>query len=259
MKNWILAVYHYKQCYFATITHVVDQVTDIAVVVEFLELSSLEAEQRKENDVDYCPGINSTFLAAWSITALVLYRIVSAISIYRLTKDWKRIFYQLLDFELFRTMHVNYVNESTDPCNPQRMIQSLEAVLESMPQALIQLFFVIKSSAEGNTASDVVYVSTVWSILMIASKAIREDKLAFYEPYQTASLDKTSCKNILMYPWIKRGYILRAFYRLADVMYRLSVALLIWLFLGGFELIVLVCCECAVLFFLCWKTKELRS
>ena len=97
--------------------------TDIAVIVEFIELAILE-DKNNNKEFDVCPGVNTKWLAIVSIGALLMYRIVSAYSIYRLTKDVTRIFLQLLDFELFRTMYVNYVNESTFPSNPQRWIQS---------------------------------------------------------------------------------------------------------------------------------------
>ena len=95
--------------------------TDIAVCVEFVELAIKENKYNndKYNNVDICPGVNMVYLSLLSIGAILLYRIVSAYSIYRLTNDIKRIFSQLLDFELFRTMYVNYVNESIDPCNPK--------------------------------------------------------------------------------------------------------------------------------------------
>ena len=141
--RWMAAIRRYKRCYFAAFTHIVDQMTDIAVCFEFVELAMKENKYNNNVDIDICEGVNMTYLSIISIGAILLYRIVSAYSIYHLTKDVKRIFSQLLDFELFRTMYVNYVNGSIHPCNPQRWIQGLEAVFESSPQVCLLIFFYI--------------------------------------------------------------------------------------------------------------------
>ena len=234
-------------------THIVDQVTDIAVIVEFIELWLREEEYDKKYNVDYCPGINAQLLTFLSIFSFILYRVVSAISIYQLSNNKTRFFLQLLDLELFRALRVNYLNGNTEPCYPQRQIRFFESMLESTPQVLIQLFFAIKS----NQGSTIVYISIISSFLMIASKVIAEDKYAMHEIYQKASLDKTNIKNILMYVWIKRGYLFRSFYRLVDIVYRLSVALLMWLFIGGTTLFVAVAVECVIVFIVCRNTEEL--
>ena len=124
--KWLKSIKHFKSCYFVTINHTFDQVTDIAVILEFIQLYQFEQKYNNKisDDFDYCPGVNPGILAACSIFALLLYRIVSAVSIYRVTNDWKRIFLQLLDLELFRAMYVNYAVNSTNPCNPQRWINT---------------------------------------------------------------------------------------------------------------------------------------
>ena len=253
LQKWVLAIYHYKQCYFAAITHIVDQVTDIAVIIEFIDLWLLEDRYQKKYGIDICPDINAKFLTFSSITTFILYRIVSAANIYRMSNSWKRFFFQLLDLELFRAMRVNYINGKHEPCYPQQQIRYFEAMLESTPQTLIQLFFIIKS----NQQSTIVYISTICSFFMIATKAMAEDKLGCKADYRNGSLDKTNVKNVLKYPWIKRKYLFRAFYRVADIIYRLFVALLLWLFVGGAILFVVMVVECAAVFRICHVTDEL--
>ena len=93
---------------------------------------------------------------------------------------------------------------------------------------------------------------------MISNKAFREDKLAFKLEFQSASLSPCLPEHIFMYFCLKWGYLLRGLYRMMDVLYRLSVALLIWLFLSGFWIFLFVAIEVVVFVFLCWKTNELR-
>ena len=260
-SKWWKSVYHFKSCYFVTLNHIFDQVTDFAVVIEFIQLWLLEQKYNNKvsSDFDYCPGVNTGLLALWSIVALLLYRLVSAVSIFRLTKDVKRIFLQFFDLELFRTMYVNYINDSTNPCNPQRWIQSLESFLESTPQALIQLYFVIKSGIHNRSVSNTVYVSTLWSIWMVANRAVSEDRLAFKEEYQNASINSWKLSKISRYFCIKKGYLGRLVYRLMDVFYRLCIVLLVWLFIGGLEIGLILFVESMVLVFFCWKTNELSD
>ena len=256
-RKWIKSIKHFKSCYFMTINHIFDQVTDVGVIIEFLQLWQLERKHNNEY-VDYCPGINAGILAACSIFAVLLYRIASTISIYRLTNDPKRIFFQFFDLELFRAMYVNYINDSVNPCNPQRWIQSLESFLESTPQSLIQLYFVIKSSIHGRSVSDIVYISTFWSIWIVALRAVSEDRLAFAKEYQDAGIGSSWSKNaIKTYFCVKKGYLLRLVYRFMDVLLRLAIILLVWLFMGGFIISVILIAESLTLLLISYKTNEL--
>ena len=250
--RWMKYTYYYKKCYAATITHFIDQVTDIAVIIEFYNLWQLELK----NGSDYCPVINGRYLFIASICSLLLYRIVAAISIFRQTRQWHRILIQFFDLELFRALYVNYISRSDDPCNPQRWIQSLEAILEASPQALIQLFYLIKTRTIGSDASNVVYFSLGWSLWSIASKAISEDKIAFKEQFQKSSV---KCKQLPSYFCLRKGYLTRWVFRIIDVLYRVSVLILIWLILGGFILICVVVIEFVVLAYFCRRTDELST
>ena len=110
---------------------------------------------------------------------------------------------------------------------------------------MIQLYFIIKSSINSSGPSTIVYVSTIWSVLMISNKAFREDKLAFKPQYQRLSISK----QVL-------GYFGRACYRMTDVLYRLSVLLLFWVFLSGWWCGVILGIEGCIIFYLCRKNKE---
>ena len=114
----------------------------------------------------------------------------------------------------------------------------MESILESTPQIVIQLFYIIKT----NSTSFVVYVSSMWSLYTIASKAITEDKLHFKKEYQSWH----DCKN----------YLKRAGYRIVDITYRVSVTLLIWLILGGEYAFLVVLFEFVAVLVICKKTDD---
>ena len=252
----------FAQCYFVALRHGLDQVTDVAVIIEFMNLYLLE----KSNGEDYCPVINPGYLLSCSIMSFLCYRIVSGVFIWHITGKPKRFFLQLLDLELFRALGVNYVANSKTPCNPQRWIQSLEAVLESTPQAFIQLFYIAKTSVYGETANIVVFLSLIYSIWSIANKSTSEDKIAFKRVYQNI---KKSKKNMYdggyiggkeKYAWYDRinwGYIARILYRIVDVIYRVSVFFLTWIVCGGVWAFIILVVEVSVIFYFCKKYDEL--
>ena len=152
-------------------------------MIEFYKL----AQDEKKHGSGYCEPLNFNYLLIFSIVAFVSYRVISAYSLWRITGNFWRFIWQLLDLELFRTLQVNHIAHSKSACNPQRWIQSLEAIIESTPQAFIQLFYIVKTSVVGKTPNWVVLVSFTYSILSIANKSTSEDKLLFKSEYQTYS------------------------------------------------------------------------
>ena len=92
---------------------------------------------------------------------------------------------------------------------------------------------------------------------MISNRAVTEDKLAFKQKYQKGSVS-LNWQSISRYCCLRRGYVFRVFYRLFDVTFRLSVILLIWLFIGGLSAGTVLLLESGVLLAFCCKTDELR-
>ena len=90
-----------------------------------------------------------------------------------------RLAVQLLDFELLRALYINYLCNKRTPCHPQRWITALEAVLESSPQALIQLVYLVRTDSFGS--NPLVVVSLMSSIWCIVSKLTSDDKLVVVE------------------------------------------------------------------------------
>ena len=122
---------------------------------------------------------------------------------------------------------------------------------------MIQLYFVIKSRLYNQQISGIVYISTLWSIWIVALRAASEDTRAFKEEYRELGLDSWKFKHVKRFFCIKKGYILRLCYRFMDVVNRLAVILSMWLFIGGFVIFIILFVESATLFWLCIKTSEL--
>ena len=182
---------------------------------------------------------------------MLLYRLVSAYNIYKQTNSIIRALLQLFDFELYRTLYVNYILSNDEPNVIQKWIQSMEATYESTPQLIIQAYFLIKTD---NYKNELIVLSVIWSFISISMKAISEDKLMVYRGSE--SNFKMSTKYFKKFKCINKFYMLRLFWRLFDLFYRISILLLIWLFLGTGFFLIIVCFELVTLVFFSFYQKK---
>ena len=260
-KLWdaIKSVRKKRSCYFPFMTHIFDQSTDIGVIVEFYLLWQFEERYKSNHDGgDPCPGINGFYIFLCSCVSLFAYRIISSILVGLRTKSFFRGFLQFWDLLLFHALYINYKTHSTQPSNPQKWLQMLEAVFESFPQSLIQLFFIIKTRSSGGINS-IVVVSLIFSILSLTNKVISDDSPAFEEEKGKTMTYKREV--VVDYHGYEAGgeirrknetfvsfyYFVRIFYRVLDVLYRLSILVLIWVIMGGLALFIVGIAEFVVL------------
>ena len=220
-----------KRCYVPFVTHIIDQATDIAVILRFYQIYKFE----NENNYD-CPKINGGYLFWLSVAAFCTYRIISCIWIYNITNGRKiDTLSQLFDLKLYHALYINFVLNKQVPSNPQRYLQILEAALESFPQCVIQLYYLVKvgfDNYDGDSANGIIIVSLIFSIFNISSKMVSEDKVFFDKKYHSLNFilgcrakNQISCVNLL--------YVFRLCLRLFDLVHRLLLILLTWLILGG--------------------------
>ena len=122
-----------KKCFFPMIANIFDQSSDIGVIFGLYGL-------------EFCQNVNASYLLALSLTFFLFYRVVSATAVYIGTK---RILFALgqflVEFMLYRAIWVNYVLQRNEPCSPQRWLQNMESMLESFPQLIIQLYFLVET------------------------------------------------------------------------------------------------------------------
>ena len=95
-KIWAIDSWKRKKCYIPIIAHIFDQITDIAVAIQFYQLA-----QDKQDDEEWidCKGLNIWYLFILTVLSMVLYRLISSFLIYQTTKSWTRFLYQLFDLE----------------------------------------------------------------------------------------------------------------------------------------------------------------
>ena len=243
-----------KRCYFPFITHIVDQATDIAVIIKFYQIYKFESENEYN-----CPKINGAYLFWLSVASFSVYRIISCIWIYNIT-DGKKLdtLSQLFDLKLYHALYINFVLNKESPSNPQRYLQILEAALESFPQCVIQLYYLVKVGFNNfqndkNSSDEIIVTSLIFSILNVSSKMISEDKAFFPKEWHSLNFRRGSdenqqCVNVL--------YLLRVLLRLLDIVHRLLLILLTWVILGGPIVFAYLCFEFVSLLTIGVKLKQ---
>ena len=251
LKLWFHDLWIKRKCYFPILTHIIDQMTDVGIIVAFYLLHVKEEES--DLGSDYCEEINPLSLFILSLISFWFYRITTATVIYIQTKSWYHVLLQLFDLQLFRALVLNYVLKTQTPSNPQRWIQSLEAVFEAFPQTLIQLFYVTKT----DSFNFLVVFSLIWSLWAIVNKTANEDLILFNEKYQKANYHLLSIKYWKKLNCMSKYYAIRIIYRAGDVLWRVLTLLLIWVFAGGFATTIIVGVEFTGLAIMASFAKEL--
>ena len=228
-----------RKCYYPFVSHIIDQATDIAVIIKFYQISQFENKHNFD-----CPNINGTFLFSLSVGAFCLYGLISCIWVYNVTKSKFHTLLQVFDLKLYHAMYMNFVRNKQDPSNPQRFLQILEASLESFPQCVIQLYYLI---VVGNRTNDstvttaFITFSLIFSIINISFKIISEDKVYFEKDWQSIEFSSADCS-------FNYKYLIRLFIRFADLIHRLLLILLSWIILGGTVVFVYLVCEFLALY-----------
>ena len=118
--QWIKLLWRKKKIYFHLIPHFFDQATDFGVIIEYYRLSN-DGEDH---------GIDTWYLFGVSIAVIIIHRIATCTAVYKLTKNWKYMLYQLFDLLMIQCIWTNYQLDTDEPTNAQRYLQVLEATFE---------------------------------------------------------------------------------------------------------------------------------
>eukprot|EP01083_Nonionella_stella_P282097 960070_1 len=247
LKIWIMDIYKRRKCYLPIIAHVFDQITDVAVAIQFYDLARnpLVSDNGQWGP---CNGLNMWYLFIITVGSMVVYRLISSLLIYRATEWWLRFIIQLFDIELLWTLYVNYLCHNVEPCNPQRWIIALEAALESTPQSVIQFIYLAKTGTF--VSSPLITISFVSSLFSIVFKLISDDRTVVIAPAK-----KLNCKckfGGCMSFW----YIFRVIWRVLDVTSNILLMVLVWIIWGGNILTIKVAIEFGVCVIYCFATGD---
>eukprot|EP01083_Nonionella_stella_P222606 794153_1 len=220
LRLWLFDIWKRKSVYVPLMAHLSDTATDFAAVVEFGQIAT-----KYPNSSDQC-GINVWFLFGLSMGAMVLYRIVSSITIWRITQSWKRVISQLIDIELFQILWLSHRLGLHSKSSPQRLISVMEAVFESAPQTLIQVIYLLKTQR----FSGIIVASSILSFINLTITIIGDDKqflnMKFALPW----------KNIQVFS----RWICLYLFRILDIPSTLLIYVFTWYYMDGYTLTALI-------------------
>ena len=190
-------------------------------------------------------GNDLRILLGLSILSIFLYRIISAYMIYKLTNNKTRILTQLMDLEIYRTILISYKLKLAEPGYIQTWLQKLEATFESLPQAILQLSFLMTDNSNINVT--IIVSSLLLSLLSMAERFERDDKVFFeFNCYYITKSDP---------PYISIGYLFRFIWRLLEISTRIFVLVLVWNIIGGYILSGYIIIEFFGIMYLSYKYK----
>eukprot|EP01084_Bolivina_argentea_P265811 450687_1 len=235
LKEWGKSVWQKNQIYIALIPHIMDQATDLGVILEYY---------RKWQQYDHVTNhkvVNPMWLLFISIFIVLFQRIISTATMYLMTYSITDAALQFVDLLMVKAIWVNYSCGLNEPGNPQRFIALLEGVFESFPQAILSMGYILKSNLEGQSVSAIVVFSTVFSIWSLSSKVASDDKLIFKEDNRP------------------HYCCIAAFWRLPEIFSRVCFCVFIWILAGGIALIIILSVELLVLFYISISAKTLET
>eukprot|EP01083_Nonionella_stella_P115659 343150_1 len=208
-KDFFKAIWNTKSIYGQLLIHLYDTATDFGVLVQWYSLAY--------NDINY-ESIDMLGLFWTAIGFLIAYRLLSTCLGWCLYVDDDStidnpsratcILYSCLgfwDMIIFQVIYASLKKQKKEPTQYQKLVQLFEAIFESMPQVILQSFFII---------------------IKIANKFTWIDKDCVVEEAKDSNLSRKI-------PFINAWYVLRVIWRFSFVTLRFCVLGLIWSALGG--------------------------
>ena len=132
-RRWIKLVWKMKSMYLSGLVHIYDIATDVGVIIDWGQ----QAFAERRGGAHDVRGVNMMAFFVTSIVVFCLYRLVSAVFVYEFSGKFTRCCMQCFgDLEIYRAIYVSHKLKKQEPGNLQRLLQKLEVLFESTPQAL---------------------------------------------------------------------------------------------------------------------------
>eukprot|EP01084_Bolivina_argentea_P285282 489181_1 len=171
---WIKTVWKMRGIYSGLSVHCFDVLTDILVIVQWLN------EKNETGD-----SIDPTAMAWAAIAVLIFSKTISSIAIYIKEEDIFRAILQIFDLLIFMEIYEahkkivsNIKNKKLKDKNAAiestlsfKYVRNFEAVFESIPQSVIQLVYVMRTSA----ISPIFAISILQSIISMTNSILNND------------------------------------------------------------------------------------
>lgn len=222
LNKWFWRTWRYRAVVLPFMIHVWDTATDLGVLIQWYVEADYSEKNLLKSIIDDRKEITILGLALFSTCAMLVYRLISALTIYKVSnRDVKETLLQVLDMKILRDLA--NLGTDQDTIDTLRWVHKMEALLESGPQALLQIVFVMKEEKlEGELESGdyIIFLSLFFSLCTLATRLINDDRYVFVQS-----------ANSMFPPSI--GFIMRAFFRLFEVTARIFSVAFIWVMFGS--------------------------
>eukprot|EP01083_Nonionella_stella_P205875 749310_1 len=231
-KSFLKALWKKKGIYGHVLVHLYDTATDVGVLVQWGIYANQESHGTNIETLD----MNLLFWT--SMGFVIFYRLTSSlIGCYSSESRCGccfNAFLGLIDMYVLEVIYGALVDDAVEPTIKQKTIQLTEAILEALPQVVLQSVFIIRSQNDSylsTQSSSLVALSLLASLGSVANKYLFVD---YDSVVWVAKEGEWSKKSPYVNPW----YLLRVIWRFSFVTTRFAILSLLWSVLGGAFLLI---------------------
>ena len=232
LKVLLLEIWHKKSCYLPFATQILDQASNIGVLIKFYLL--YHANNDDDPDACFTKTMSATIFYS-SLFSILFYRIVSSIWIFNTTKSLLHTILQLFDFEIYHKLYLNFITNTCKPHPAQSYIQMLHVTLETFFQLVIQVYYLIAirfsislTKSEITSDNNIVFISLIFCAFNIALKMTSEDQVYFISTWRKLNFRCNRHQGLQF----NCRYLIRLIIRLLDVFLRVLFLVIIWVTLN---------------------------
>eukprot|EP01084_Bolivina_argentea_P159979 278629_1 len=231
-KKILKYLWSIKALIFPITAHIADISSDLATCYEYYQLAQAGESVVSESDEG-----QTKYQTIFTVSVFILcfYRFVGALIIWKYTQSIPDAILQFFELFLFKTLSKEWKLKYTETGRLHQTLDLLESVFESGPQAIISIYIIISDV----NSSWIIWTSSLISVSMIASKAIKEDKKYFTRRIGAKEFefrtDKLECNDTRLC-YCNWPFLVRYLWRVVDIISFILFCAAYWYFLGGFNI-----------------------
>eukprot|EP01083_Nonionella_stella_P258252 882987_1 len=240
---WIKIVWKMRSVYSCLAVHSFDVLTDVLVIVQWMNTRNITGD-----------NVDPQIMAYSAIAVIVMSRVLSAVAIFIKERDFTRSLLQLFDFLIFQEIYESHhkivsqfknkqlrdKNHPIDSTLSFKYVRNMEAIFESIPEAVLQLVYVMRIGTTNFGREDIIFIiSIVQSIISMTNSILNND-------YTMMKEDKWARHKQRFPPTIE--FFKHAICRLSEIIYRIGLLALFWSVCEGEAFAVLIGVEFFIIF-----------
>eukprot|EP01083_Nonionella_stella_P090536 252901_1 len=221
---WARTIWKMRSVYSGLAVHCFDVLTDILVIIQWLNLP--------DDEVD---NVNPQIMAYCGIAVVLGSKVISSIAIFLKEGDIRRAALQFIDLLIFEEIYESHKKIISQIKNKKsikakqtaiestlsfKYVRNMEAIFESIPEAVLQLVYVMRvGMSHVGTSHFIFIVSIIQSIVSMTNSILNNDHTMMKE-------DKWKEYKQRLPPSFK--FLKHAICRISEIVYRIGLLALFW-------------------------------